>query len=125
MTTGRKPKLVLFVALALVLTTASAFAQGPARQPPPDDNTVTDAYIYLLGRVLVIRQENMDRGATGFAYNTIKYNPIGEADWVNPNLDTAYIEAWFAVDNDTPVILRCRRSRGAITPRSFSTNGAK
>ena len=26
------------------------------------------------------------------------------ADWVNPNLDTAYLEAWFAVDDDKPVI---------------------
>lgn len=78
---------LLFVFLSCVLLATSAFAQGPARQPAPDDDTITAAYIYLLGKVLVIRQENIDRGATGFAYNTIKYNPIGEADWVNPNLD--------------------------------------
>ena len=70
----------------------------------PNEQTIADAYIYLLGRALVIRQEHMDRGAPGFAYNTIKYNPIGSADWVNPNLDTAYLEAWFAIDGDSSVI---------------------
>lgn len=70
----------------------------------PNEQTIADAYIYLLGRALVIRQEHMDRGASGFEYNTIKYNPIGSADWVNPNLDTAYLEAWFAVDGDSSVI---------------------
>ena len=112
MSTGLRTKSTCIVALALALVNASAFAQAPARLPAPDDRTITDAYIYLLGRVLVIRQENMDRGATGFAYNTIKYNPIGEADWVNPNLDTAYIEAWFAVDHDTPVIFEVPEIKG-------------
>ena len=62
--------------------------------------------------MLVIRQEHMDRGAAGFAYNAMKYNPIGEADWVNPNLDTAYIEGWFAVDPDTPVIFEVPETKG-------------
>ncbi len=91
------------VALGMIgMATASLAQQVPV--PKPDNQTIEDAYIYLLGRALVIRQEHMDSGAPGFAYNTIKYNPIGSADWVNPNLDTAYIEAWFAVDDDTPVI---------------------
>src|SRR5689334_4666316 len=79
---------IAVVVVAFGLFAASAVAQNaPAR---PDDATVEDAYVYLLGRALVVRQERMDRGAPGFAYNVIKYNPIGEADWVNPNLDTAY-----------------------------------
>jgi hypothetical protein len=78
----------------------------------PDEKTIADAYIYLLGRALVIRQEHMDHAAPGFAYNTIKYNPIGSADWVNPNLDTAYLEAWFAVDEDTPVIFEVPEIKG-------------
>jgi hypothetical protein len=48
----------------------------------------------------------------GFAYNTIKYNPIGSADWVNPNLDTAYFEAWFATDEDTPIIFEVPEIKG-------------
>lgn len=89
-------------ALALLAVTAASTAQEA--QTKPDDQTIEEAYIYLLGRVMVIRQEHMDSGAPGFAYNKISYNPIGSADWVNPNLDTAYLEAWFAVDDGTPVI---------------------
>lgn len=71
----------------------------------PDEETITDAYLYLLGRVLVIRQERIDSGAAGFAYNQISYNPLGTADFVNPNFDVAYLEAWLAVDERTPVLL--------------------
>ena len=37
--------------------------------PMPDEKTIVDAYTYLLGRMLVIRQEHMDRKGDGFAYN--------------------------------------------------------
>jgi len=73
--------------------------------PRPAEKTIADAYTYLLGRMLVIRQEHMDRKGDGFAYNAIKYNPLGSADFVNPNLDVAYLEAWIAVDADTPALL--------------------
>ena len=42
----------------------------------------------------------------------IKYNPLGSADFVNPNLDVAYLEAWFAVDDKTPVILEVPKIEG-------------
>jgi hypothetical protein len=71
----------------------------------PSDRDITDAYIYLLGRALVIRQERTDLAEKGVAYNQIKYNPLGSADFVNPNFDVAYLEAWFAVDDDTAVEL--------------------
>jgi hypothetical protein len=58
-----------------------------------------------LGRALAIRQEHIDRRGDGFAFNTIKYNPLGSADFVNPNFDVAYLEAWLAVDDRTPVLL--------------------
>ena len=73
---------------------------------------VRQAYLYLLGRALVIRQERIDAGSQGFAYNAIQYTPIGEADWVNPNLDTAYLQAWFAVDRENPVILEVPEIKG-------------
>ncbi|WP_404293107.1 DUF1214 domain-containing protein [Microvirga sp. RSM25] len=92
-----------FAALALICAATSVFAQGLL--PRPQEQDIGDAYIYLLGRALVIRQEHMDRKAPGFAYNAIKYNPLGSADFVNPNFDVAYLEAWFAVDDRTPVIL--------------------
>src|ERR1700750_2204067 len=88
--------------LALGLVALPAPGTAPAK---PDDTTIEEAYIYLLGRALVIRQEHIDRRGDGFAYNTIKYNPLGSADFVNPNFDVAYFEAWFAVDDRTPVLL--------------------
>src|SRR5690349_20245883 len=93
------------LALMATLITAPALAHGPAGEPKPDDATIADAYIYLLGRALVVRQEHMDRKAPGFAYNTVHYNPLGSADFVNPNFDVAYLEAWFALDDRTPIVL--------------------
>lgn len=65
----------------------------------------TDAYVYLLGRALVDRQEKIDIGEAGVGYNQIKYNPVGAAEFVNPNLDVAYLEAWIAVDDQSAVLL--------------------
>jgi len=72
---------------------------------PPDEQTITDAYIYLLARALVIRQERRDLQEPGVGYNVIKYNPLGSADFVNPNFDVAYLEAWIAVDERAPAVL--------------------
>lgn len=77
-----------------------------------DEQTITDAYVYLLGRALVIRQERMDIQEPGIDYNVIKYNPLGSADFVNPNLDVAYLEAWIAVDDNTPVLLEIPPIKG-------------
>lgn len=66
---------------------------------------IGDAYLYLLSRALVVRQERIDREGHEFAFNQIKYNPLGTADFVNPNFDVAYLEAWIAVDPQTPAIL--------------------
>jgi len=83
-----------------------------ARLRQPDKQTVTDAYVYLLGRAIAIRQEHNDLNEPGVAYNVIKYNPAGSADFVNPNLDVAYLEAWIAVDDQTPVLLEVPQVRG-------------
>ena len=69
------------------------------------EQDVIDSYLYVLARYLVIRQEHIDMAEEGVDYNVIKYNELGKAEFVNPNLDVAYLEAWFAVDEDTPVIL--------------------
>ncbi|WP_328396975.1 DUF1214 domain-containing protein [Nocardia sp. NBC_00416] len=74
---------------------------------------VTDAYIYILGRFLVVRQETIDLSEDGVDYNVLKHNrAVGAAmregmapTFVNPNLDTVYSEAWIAVDEDTPALL--------------------
>src|SRR5882672_3241112 len=100
----------LFAIALLVFCPGVVLAQS--RTAAPDEKTVADAYVYLLGRMLVIRQEHIDRKGPGFAYNKIKYNPLGSADFVNPNFDVAYLEAWFAVDDKTPVILEVPEVKG-------------
>lgn len=76
-----------------------------SRTSTPDTETITEAYLYLLSRALVIRQERHDLAQKGVAYNAITYNPLGSADFVNPNFDVAYLEAWIAVDERTPALL--------------------
>lgn len=101
----------LLLALTILMP-AIAAAQAPPQPVAPDAKTVADAYVYLLGRALVIRQEQMDNKAKDFAYNKIKYNPLGSADFVNPNFDVAYLEAWVAVDDRTPAILDVPEVKG-------------
>lgn len=99
--------------LAFLATSVSLPYRWAAAAPlAPDDRIIEQAYLYLLGRILVLRQEHTDRAAAGFAYNQIKYNPLGSADFVNPNFDVAYLEAWFAVDERTPVLLTVPRITG-------------
>ncbi len=78
----------------------------------PDEKTIEEAFRYLLSRMLVIRQEHTDLKEAGVDYNLIKYNPLGSSDFVNPNLDVAYLEAWIAVDENTPAILEVPQIRG-------------
>ena len=110
------PKRFLSIAcaaiLALSLLAVSGLTSAQATIGKPDEQTIADAYVYLLGRLLVIRQEHIDAKAPGFAWNTIKYNPLGSADFVNPNFDVAYLEAWFAVNDDAGVLLEVQEIKG-------------
>lgn len=105
-------KYVLAGAIALSLPLPSMTLAQTSGQAAPDEKTIEDAYIYLLGRLLVIRQEQTDTKGKGFAWNTIKYNPLGSADFVNPNFDVAYLEAWFASDDDGGVLLEVPEIKG-------------
>lgn len=78
----------------------------------PSDEELYEAYVCLLARALVARQERTDLSEDGVEHNVIKYNPVGQADFVNPNLDVAYLEAWVAVDDATPVTLTVPRVEG-------------
>ncbi|WP_022891426.1 DUF1214 domain-containing protein [Agromyces subbeticus] len=79
----------------------------------PTNEQVTEAWVYLLGRYLVMRQEGIDLAEDGVGYNVLKHNPavvVGSSaasapTFVNPNLDVVYSEAWIAVDEHTPSIL--------------------
>lgn len=78
-----------------------------------DRGTVYDAYVYLLGRALVVRQERADLSEPGIDHNVIKHNPVGRPlEWVNPNLDVTNSEAWIGIDADTPVLLDIPRIQG-------------
>lgn len=79
---------------------------------PLSEKEIVDAYIYVFARYLVIRQEHIDMAEEGADYNVIKFNELGKAEFVNPNLDVAYLEAWFAVDETTPVILEIPKVEG-------------
>ncbi len=65
------------VLLISVVLTSPSLAQPTASL---DDATIADAYVYLLGRALVDRQEKTDIAEDGVDYNVIKYNPVGAAD---------------------------------------------
>ncbi len=61
------------------------------------DADISDSYIYLLGRLLILRQQQLDF-QEGFQWNTLVHRRPGEVEWPNPNLDVAYSEAWVALD---------------------------
>lgn len=94
------------LSLLLAVSTMACLLAGQVQgQSKPDDRTIDDAWTYLMARAFVVRQEHTDLAAPGAAYNAIKYNPLGSADFVNPNFDVAYLEAWLAVDDKTAVLL--------------------
>jgi hypothetical protein len=68
-----------------------------AATPLPTDKEVSDSYIYLLSRLLVLNQEQADFDG-GFKWNQLVHRKVGQVDWPNPNLDVAYSEAWVAID---------------------------
>lgn len=102
-------KFVAALALPAGLTLAT-FAYAQSSEPTQKD--ITDAWTYLYGRYLVIQQENHDINVEKVGYNKIKYNPLGSAQFVNPNLDVAYLEAWLAVDADHAVIVNVPEIKG-------------
>ena len=102
-----------FILLTTVLLLAGCSGTNkPATTTKPTEKNVIDAYVYLLGRALAVRQEQTDLSEAGVGYNVIKYNEVGKADFVNPNLDVAYMEAWLAVDENSAVILEVPKVEG-------------
>jgi hypothetical protein len=76
-----------------------------------NEQIIADAYVYLIGRALIVRQEHLDVAAQG-GYNVAFHNPLGSATFVNPNLSVANTEAWIAVDDATPVLLEIPKIEG-------------
>ncbi|MFH6992719.1 DUF1214 domain-containing protein [Flavobacterium sp. FlaQc-48] len=113
-----KKSLLILVAVALFISckketaTKDTTTAASETTAAPADQDIVDAYIYLYARYLVIQQENHDINVEKAGYNKIKYNPLGSAQFVNPNLDVAYLEAWIAVDKDHAVILNVPKIEG-------------
>ena len=85
------------------LLVAAALAQSLPKRP--DEKMISDAYVYLLGRALVIRQERLDISEEGLQYNIAHDNPLADVSFVNPNLSVTNTQAWIAVDEKTPMIV--------------------
>lgn len=114
-----KKSLLILVALFLFIsckkeasTSATPESTTESSASTPSDQDIVDTYTYLYGRYLVIQQENHDINVEKVGYNKIKYNPLGTAQFVNPNLDVAYLEAWIAVDAAHAVILNVPKIEG-------------
>jgi hypothetical protein len=81
--------------------TATATSSAKSRAT---DQEISDAYIYLLGRLLILRQQQLDF-QEGFNWNKLVHRKPGDVQWPNPNLDVAYSEAWVAVDEKSCLLV--------------------
>ncbi|HEY1141404.1 MAG TPA: DUF1214 domain-containing protein [Lysobacter sp.] len=84
---------------------------APASARSYSDQDISDAYIYLLSRFLVLRQQQLDL-KEGFKWNELIHRKPGGVDWPNPNLDVAYSEAWVAVDENSCTIVTVPKVTG-------------
>ncbi|RKP53511.1 DUF1254 domain-containing protein [Pararobbsia silviterrae] len=80
--------------------------------PDVSDQDIVDAYYYLLGRALILKQEHADLDEGGFKWNKIVHRQPGGVNWANPNLDVVYSEAWIGVDEKTCDILQLPKIKG-------------
>jgi len=94
----------VFGITVLLATTACTSRTDSVSVPRISDQEISDAYIYLLGRLLVTRQQQLDF-QEGFEWNELIHREPGAVDWPNPNLDVAYSEAWVAVDETSCTIV--------------------
>jgi hypothetical protein len=82
------------ISLALCCAVLSAASAQPAKVY---DNDIVDAYEYMLGRLLVLRQETIDL-KNGFKWNQIVHREPDGADRAMPNFNVVTSEAWIGVD---------------------------
>jgi hypothetical protein len=101
--------------VALLLAAIGPAAPANAQATHVSDEDIIDAYHYMLGRWLVLRQENLDL-KEGFKWNEVIHRDVGGVAWANPNLDVVYSEAWIAVDDSSCTIVELP----AITGRYYT-----
>src|SRR5215468_4651966 len=83
--------------IGLIAATTAACIPTQAQPARLSDKDIVDAYHYMVGRWLVLRQETLDL-KEGLKWNEVKHREPGGVAWANPNLDVAYSEAWIYVD---------------------------
>jgi len=71
----------------------------------PSEGDICDAYLYLLGRLLVLRQEHLDFALDGFHWNQLVHRDIGRVTGPNPDLDVAHSDAWIAIDETSCTVI--------------------
>ena len=98
------------VALIVAFFLFAALSQ-PAQAQRVSDKDIVEAYQYMLGRWLVLRQETRDL-AGGMKWNEVTHRAPGGVDWANPNLDVAYSEAWIAVDETSCTLVTLPKITG-------------
>lgn len=104
-------RLLLFVCcLALTIGGCSGGGAGGGAKTSAaySDQRISDSWIYLLGRLLVLRQQQLDF-QEGFQWNKLVHRKPGNVQWPNPNLDVAYSEAWVAIDDSSCLIVSVPR----------------
>jgi hypothetical protein len=79
--------------------------------PSLSDQAISDAYLYLLGRLLILRQQQLDF-QEDFTWNVLVHRTPGAVEWPNPNLDVAYSEAWVAIDDGSYLTVSVPKIRG-------------
>jgi hypothetical protein len=101
-------KKFILAVLTAIWAASPTHAQQPARV---SDRDIVEAYEYMLGRWLVLRQENLDF-KEGFKWNEIIHRDPGGVAWANPNLDVVYSEAWIAVDEKSCTLIELPEIKG-------------
>lgn len=89
----------------------AGMASAQSATAPASDQEISDSYIYLLSRLLVLRQQQLDF-KEGFKWNQLVHRKPGEVVWPNPNLDVAYSEAWVAVDEKSCALVTVPKISG-------------
>jgi hypothetical protein len=98
----------LVLAVLAAVGAAGPLCAQPARLA---DRDIVEAYEYMLGRLLVLRQENLDF-KEGFKWNEIIHRAPGGVDWANPNLDVLYSEAWIGLDEKSCTLIDLPEIKG-------------